>query len=201
MNTKTCKHCGWVYPITQPGKRCRMCGEPFEIVVCSRCGKPTPIEDIPQDKGMCRSCINALHQEVISRSNAFYSQVFDDWIAAIASIPKTYPTLTERQWLDACTYFDGCAKCGNKAIDTRGFFIGAELGGRYCDWNIIPLCERCAGSWDIKANVLMATVTRDHKEHSRDYRKRLAKILTYLGGKLDAASGSSSEHEESTGDS
>lgn len=200
MNTKTCKHCGWVYPITQPGTKCKMCGTPFEIVMCSKCGKPTPVESMQPGTCMCRSCRNAVERATINRSNAFYREVFDDWIAAINAIPRSYGTLTEQQWLDACRYFDGCAKCGSKDIDTRGFFIGAELGGRYCDWNVIPLCEKCAGSWDINLNVLLITKYRDQREHSREYRKNLAKILMYLGGKLDAATRSIGEHEKSTND-
>lgn len=189
MNTKTCKNCGWVYPITQPGRKCKICGEVFDIIVCSTCGKPTPLERMESGKGTCKACAAAIDRTYVAKRRKLQSDAFDEWLAKVASVPKSYPTLTEDQWLEACRYFNGCARCHSDDIDTRGFFVGAELGGRYCDWNIIPLCEKCASRWNLTANVFINAERHDHTERVGEYRECLMNILDYLGGKLDAALG------------
>lgn len=188
MNTKTCKGCGWVYPITQPGRICRICGTVFDVITCTSCGTPTPIEKMEVGTSTCKACA-AAHDRIVKRQKRQrQTDAFDEWIARIKSVPSNYPTLTEKQWLEACEFFNGCARCGDKVIDTRGFFVGAELGGRYCDWNIIPLCERCASRWNLSRNAFITAEKADYREHCSDYRECLAKIINYLGGKLDGAS-------------
>lgn len=187
MNTKTCKHCGWVYPITQPGRNCIICGQPFEVVTCSSCGTPTPAKELSGETLWCKACVN--RRDVAGKHRRMQARVdrFDEWLAKIAAVPADYPTLTEEQWLEACTFFNGCARCYSKDIDTRGFFVGAKLGGRYCDWNIIPLCEKCATNWDLDRSVFKYVYNRDNSKRSRESRDCLEKIIHYLGGKLDAA--------------
>ncbi len=187
MNTKTCKRCGWVYPSTQPGKRCRICGQPFEEVLCSSCGTLVPADNILNKQLVCRSCYNAAWKAGRKVRVQEMSDRFDEWVAKVASVPKAYPTLTEEQWIEACRFFDGCARCDCPDIDTRGFFIDASLGGRYCDWNVIPLCERCATSWDLTKSVFKYVEKRDTQARSKLYRTKLAKIIEYLGGKLNNA--------------
>ena len=187
MNTKTCKNCGWVYPITQPGRKCPICGETFDIVVCTTCHVPTPIDKMEAGTYTCKACAAAHDRIVKARRKQQQIEVFEDWIERVNSVPKNYPTLTEAQWLEACVFFDGCARCNSKDIDARGFFVGAELGGRYCDWNVIPLCERCASRWNLTGNMFIYSQQHDHKERGTEYRDCLVKIIEYLGGKLDAA--------------
>lgn len=187
MNTKTCKNCGWVYPITQPGRKCPICGQVFDIIVCTTCGKPTPFEQLEVGRPTCKACAAAYDRTVMARKMQFLSDQFDEWLAKINAVPKNYPTLTEEQWLEACLFFDGCARCHSKDIDTRGFFVDATLGGRYCDWNIIPLCEKCASTWNLTKNVFIHTLRRDYKAHGTEHRECLLQIIKYLGGKLDAA--------------
>lgn len=187
MNTKTCKNCGWVYPITQPGRRCLICGELFDIVICTVCGEPTPKEEISGRTLWCKACTNARDANAKAQHRQELVDEFDVWIGKIKSVPKDYPTLTEQQWLEACVFFDGCARCHSDEIDARGFFVGAKLGGRYCDWNIIPLCEKCAVNWNLTKSAFIYTETRDHNKGGSEYRECLAKIKKYLGGKLDDA--------------
>lgn len=71
-------------------------------------------------------------------------EIYNEWIESIRKIPKNYPTLTEEQWMEAVKHFGGCALCKDESIDARGYFIPFKLGGRYCDWNIIPVCAECA---------------------------------------------------------
>lgn len=123
---------------------------------------------------------------------------FDAWIAKVKQVPAKYPTLTEEQWLEACKFFDGCARCHNEIVDTRGFFIGAKLGGRYCDWNIIPLCERCASRWNLNKSIFVDVLYKDYQARGTEYRECLEKIVQYLEVKLDAAIKNVSDADETT---
>lgn len=190
MNTKTCKRCGWVYPITQPGTKCHMCGETFEYIVCRLCGDICDASKIANGN-LCKKCHSKLSgrtfkQRYRRRMDRLDSQ-FDEWLHKVSLVPKNYPTLTENQWLEACRFFNGCARCNSEDIDTRGFFIVAKLGGRYCDWNVIPLCEKCAKTWNITKSVFITAMLRDYQNRNTEYRDQLKKIVEYLEVKLDAA--------------
>lgn len=191
MNTKTCKHCGWVYPITQPGVACRICKTPFEVVVCRMCGEVVSGDKRVKSTNLCKRCFNGINLVSSRKSKAKRLESlegrFNAWLAKVRSVPKNYPTLTEEQWLAACRHFDGCARCHSDNVDTRGFFISAALGGRYCDWNIIPLCERCASRWNLDKSVFVYVYNRDHVERTDEYRECLENIIKYLEVKLDAA--------------
>lgn len=192
MNTKTCKGCGWVYPITQPGTICKICRTPFDIVVCRMCGEVVSGDKRVKNTNLCRACFYSVNKVSTPKSLAKRKKRLDDkfdcWIARVKSVPKEYPTLTEEQWLAACAHFDGCARCHSKDLDTRGFFISAALGGRYCDWNIIPLCERCASRWDLNKSVFNYVISKDYTESVHgEYIECLDKIVEYLEVKLDAA--------------
>lgn len=201
MNTKTCKHCGWVYPITQPGKVCVVCGAPFDLITCDKCKQPTPLDKMEKGTYTCKACASAHDVLVKARRRQMLDDQFNGWLDKIKQVPKSYPTLTEEQWLEACQFFDGCARCGSKDIDTRGFFVGSELGGRYCDWNVIPVCERCAAKWNLSKSAFKYIEKADSNARSRTYRDCLSKILEYLGGKLDAATRTSEATSSSTADS
>lgn len=113
---------------------------------------------------------------------------YNAWMDKVKKVPANYPTLTEQQWMDACRYFGGCARCHSKDIEARGFFIGFEVGGRYCDWNIIPLCERCSKVWNLTLNPFLLAERKDRVERADyEYRENLHNIIEYLGGKLDDA--------------
>lgn len=197
MNTKTCKRCGWVYPITQPGVKCRICGTPFDIVVCSRCGTFSKLEDLPnKNSTQCRSCYRAIARDNKARLGRVRYERFLDrkkteselWLDKVRRVPKNYPTLSEEQWIDVCRFFGGCARCGSSDVDTRGFFISHTNGGRYCDWNIIPLCERCAMVWNTDKNQFLYTVFKDYNDRAHgEYQRQLQRIKQYLEAKLDAA--------------
>lgn len=69
---------------------------------------------------------------------------YEEWQKLIAEVPANYPTLTEAQWLTACSHFSRCAMCNSEDISSRGYFISFKVNGRYCDWNVIPVCEKCS---------------------------------------------------------
>lgn len=200
MNTKTCKRCGWVYPITQPGTRCLICGEPFELVACRVCG--SIFEQDTSAKTLitrCTKCSYAAQANSNRKRLEAMHKRFDEWVDKVRKVPDNYPTLTEAQWLEACSYFNGCARCDSDEIDTRGFFIGRELGGRYCDWNVIPLCTRCATMWKLNKSVFAYAYRRGYykwnphrqklgvNEDRSEFTRNLENIVKYLGVRLDNA--------------
>jgi hypothetical protein len=106
----------------------------------------------------------------------------DAWVERIKKIPRNYPTLTEAQWLEAVRHFNGCALCDDESVDTRGYFIPFVRGGRYCNWNIIPVCYKCA----LKARALPNYFLWDRP-------KDLLKIIDYLEERIDEALAKSTE--------
>lgn len=69
---------------------------------------------------------------------------FNKWLGKIAKVPQPLKTLTQEEWVAACTHFGECAICHNESIDARGMFVAFGLGGRYAAWNVIPICDECA---------------------------------------------------------
>lgn len=190
MSTRTCKCCGWVYPERHVGITCIVCGQPFEERWCPSCRQLKPASSFDKRYNICKKCRRPIENHATRKRLQKLDDMFKEWVDKVQRVPKDYPTLTEDQWLAACSYFDGCARCHSKDIDTRGFFIGAKLGGRYCDWNIIPLCEKCATTWNLEQSIFRNAERRDYDARSTEYRECLAKIVEYLGGKLDDAAGS-----------
>ena len=102
------------------------------------------------DSSLCRECYRKYIREAYIPGVLYEAQKekvtksLNDWLALIEQVPKPIKTLTEKQWLDTCSYFKKCAYCSNEAITARSFFISFKLGGRYAAWNIIPVCDKCA---------------------------------------------------------
>ena len=195
--TKKCPGCGWEYPIHSTRRTCVFCKTPIPIGFCSKCGKYT--DDLINS--MCRECHNAYKVEcemrMYKKNLANTGDAFESWLSMVKQVPKSYPTLSQEQWLEACRYFDGCAMCGNELIDTRGFFIHFADGGRYCNWNVIPLCEACANSRKTRTNPFVVMhgrlgyksvlSTETALEHAHNNPKRLERIIAYLQPKLEEA--------------
>lgn len=95
---------------------------------------------------MCRHCYDTVIRKPDAMPNVRQRrrEVYQEWLDKIKLIPKNYPTLTEEQWLKTVKHFNGCAMCGSEEVDTRQYFIPFKNGGRYCDWNVIPVCTNCA---------------------------------------------------------
>lgn len=213
MNTKTCKRCGWVYPITQPGTKCLICGEPFELVACRVCG--AIFEQNTTSKNLtnrCSKCAQLAHVDSMRKRIAGMHDRFDEWLAKVREVPKDYPTLTEEQWMEACRYFNGCARCDSDEIDARGFFIGRQLGGRYCDWNVIPLCTKCAAVWKLDKSAFAYAYLKGRDRYGKNKRRigvsndtleftrNIENIAKYLEVRLDRAVGSVQDNgEDATG--
>ena len=183
--------CGWEVPATHVNAVCPVCRTPYDSFTCIRCRKKVPISERTAGRNWCKACDYAAHLRRCAayqaRVNALLDSHFEEWLSKVRRVPKNYPTLTEEQWIEACRYFCGCARCGSEDITARGFFIGFDIGGRYCDWNVIPLCDKCAGSFKESVNQFIYTRNRGRNTKSAELMDCLWAIVEYLGGKLDRA--------------
>lgn len=175
MATKTCKKCGWVVALQDPSNYCYICGAPFDLRVCNICGEPY---ETWAKRNVCKKC----YQEVVKAGDQRALRqrreaVYEEWLRKVRAVPADYPKLTESQWLDAVKHFGHCALCKDESIDARGYFIPFKDGGRYCDWNIVPLCSKCAMAFKSNYNWFVATRRPPG----------LMDIIDYLEVKLDAA--------------
>lgn len=177
MTTKTCKKCGWVCDIRDPNIYCPICGTRFEAGICTKCGKP--VIYYRRDRCVCKTC----YDTVVRNPNAYQDtqrrrkNMYAEWVEKVRKVPEDYPRLTEAQWLEAVKYFNGCAFCGADSVDARGYFIPFKNGGRYCDWNIVPMCEACSIRMKKDSNYFI----------SRRKPAGLLNIISYLEDKLNAA--------------
>lgn len=212
MSTKTCKGCGWEFPVTHKAKQCRFCGTPIHEHICVECDELKKVHYIT---GVCYDCAKQLKDEKRAanlwrrfervkktdytsyhKSIAKYIKSLNDkytrWLEKIDKIPKPYKFLTEEQWLETCSFFNGCALCDNEEVTTRGYFIPFKEGGRYCNWNVIPLCEQCATRMNKQPNPFKRTCTRMNKTVNTDRgmsKKKVETIAIYLSKKMEALIG------------
>jgi hypothetical protein len=166
--------------------------------ICERCGEESTELN---ERGLCPTCNKKRRVEaemVLYNKNINITDTqFKDWLDKIKRVPKDYPTLTQEQWLAACKHFDGCAMCDSESIDARGFFIEFKEGGRYCDWNVIPMCDICVSNHKIRTNPFkmmhhrLGIKPKSSKETNLEFAhnspKRLKKIVDYLQPILEDA--------------
>lgn len=75
------------------------------------------------------------------RANNISEAKYEKWLKLTE---LHFKPVTEEQWIEACSYFEGCAICGEEHIESRQFFVPFEEGGRYAAWNIFPMCGKCS---------------------------------------------------------
>ncbi len=166
---------------------------------CKVCGKPS--DKLRIDTPVCPDCFrirsrhyhrndsvenkNRLARGLIRRVRAKAEIQYTEWITKLTSVDTH--TLTEDEWLAACTYFKGCAICGGVDISARSYFIPFAAGGRYNACNVLPCCEQCATSLKKQPNpfirfnkvlCLSSTIIRGAGADT------LAKIVDYLDARL-----------------
>lgn len=165
MQFRLCKHCGEDHDFAYRFSKCRKCREYLDEQKCNTC-KEIKLNDQfyryknGKAKGYynlrCKSCnvirsrkfdkenpekrrvIAARHYEKYTKLRA---EQFEDWQALTE---ERFKMLTEKQWLEACIHFEGCAICGEEHIEARDFFVPYKDGGRYTAWNVFPVCGKCA---------------------------------------------------------
>lgn len=193
MNTKKCSRCGWLFSTNDPARFCAICGAEFpgyKVEVPKRVplphGRVLSVRRPPEPTSTVRT-LKRYYREV-----ARTDQQYADWLDRIKLIQKPYTTLTEAQWLEACRYFGGCALCDSLDIETRGFFIPFSDGGMYCNWNVIPLCDKCATMTITQKNPFR----RMHGELNRSLEvrrglglKKVQAVADYLNERIDEAIG------------
>ena len=197
MNTKTCKGCGWIYPLITPYSTCRFCGRAFTEGTCSICKEPS--DDIIPGTKLCRKCYNkrnGVYQKRVMHTTddnqKYYRRLckeaderFAAWIEQLKSI--TTHTLTEDEWMESCRYFGGCSLCNSDQIDARGYFIRFEDGGKYNACNVIPICDKCATALKYQSNPFrqMNPIINRNLATSRGYSlEKLEKVAEYLQSKI-----------------
>lgn len=173
MALKKCPKCGWELDIRDSKNRCPICSTMFEVRLCKGCGKPFKTSIARNYCDACRYRFSPNKVQSIKREVKR-----EEWLNKLQHVPKDYPRLSEEQWMEAVNYFGACAMCGGESIDTRLYFIPYEDGGKYCDWNIVPVCDACATRARNNSNLFPLI-------HSPV--KGLDDIMEYLEPKLDKA--------------
>lgn len=139
---------------------------------CSTCEKTLPIEQFGKAivgnrfgyRYSCKACeikrFNAPHrknsdtrkaarQRAYERSRERVEKIYEKWLET-SDLP--FKVLSEKEWLQTCKYFNGCAICGNEIIEARAFFVPFKDGGKYAAWNMIPVCGTCGTESTMKSN-------------------------------------------------
>lgn len=173
------------------------------MLLCTKCGLDMPVE-LCYDRPGCQNCsiqrsrakfyqLPAARQEEIRNHRNAYKRFtirrteaqLDVWQHWISKIPKDYHTLTEEEWEKVVEYFDGkCAFCQLNDFTLRGMFLTANQGGRYCNWNVIPVCDVCINRPKNKNPFRFMskqyTATMSISSLRRYSVKKLRKIVEYL---------------------
>lgn len=176
----TCPTCGHVYPWQVPRSMCRYCKTEFTRGTCYVCRE---YKDHIRH-GKCRECSNEINSRSSKRQAANAAQEYAEWVNKITSVPKPLKTLTEDDWLYACSYFNGCAICGEDTIDARVLFVPGHRGGTYTMYNVIPACEKCATAHNQTAAYKNNPFSALYGKYTRANRERLETLKKYLQERL-----------------
>lgn len=158
MKSRTCTGCGWVFPSSNHDTKCKFCKALFKEQYCNTCKGFKPTEEFGvhngRRKSICKSCsfkpLHALDTKEwnLERNRKFMSIRLKEAEAKLDALHKAakqpFKILSEQQWLEACSYFNGCAICGHEHIETRQFILNPKHGGKYSVWNVVPMCGKCA---------------------------------------------------------
>lgn len=191
--TKVCSKCGWEFPVTSKGRNCRFCKTPFLEGFCASCGT---YGKFATGTPHCKKCHSKKTNDPKYNYRKYQKPLeeaedrFDEWLHVISKVPLPARTLTQDEWLEACAYFGKCAVCSSEEIAARSFFVTFKFGGRYANWNIIPVCEKCATSLVHQQNPFI----HYHTWLNFNIKKRgvtsdtIKNITAYLRPRLEAAS-------------
>jgi len=173
-----CPACGWVFPSTYINSTCRFCHSPLLLCICPICGElkvPYSTEDL-----ICKDCKAKQNRVLYNAKKKAYHEKLNATLIKRLTTPK-FRALTEAEWLETCSYFAGCAYCGNSSIDARTYFIPFADGGRYTVWNVIPICEECAKQQNLFKRIPDVANIHKSKKESAQY---ISKIIKYLSSRV-----------------
>lgn len=173
-----CPKCGAVYPWQKPRDKCRYCKTRFTRGTCAICHEYSD----KVNRGYCTKCKAKSDIAYLRRNKAKATEEYLDWLNTISQVPAPLRTLTEEDWDYACRYFGGCAICGKPEIEARVYYVPRGLGGSYTMYNIVPVCEKCAMTYN---QVLRdATVSNPFKavygQYHAENRHRVDKVKSFL---------------------
>lgn len=173
---------------------CPNCKTRFTEGICRICNNYS--NDITWSR-KCRKCYNAYQNEIKKKHyangnsaekryrtkiRAVNASDFIEWRNKIRRL--SYHTLTENEWVLICQHFSGCAMCDSDNISARSMLVHPKHGGKYCIWNVIPLCEECATELRRQLNPFEAFEDRisgnKHKHKRGRSRDNLKQILEWL---------------------
>lgn len=204
-SVRKCKGCGWTFPQSFHGEKCRYCKTVFDTQWCRHEEAFVPDHKMPRlksgpNKGrttyICVDCRSAYRMKYDKRNREgqrLRSQRFDmkqiekykDMFDQLIKSNKDFKPMTEEEWHKVCEYFGGCAICGEEHIESREFFINFKDGGKYAAWNMFPLCGKCATHTKFTANPFMWLDKRmGYTRHIGITEERRQKMYNYFVGQI-----------------
>lgn len=154
---RICSSCGNKHHKSYTGKRCVKCKEFLSFFVCNVCGRCLPKEEFASNKPHCKACKALLtklyyaenpdkYANKLSNDTEFadkqYDGVYAEWRKAIAEL-EPISSLTESEWFEIVSFFNGCALCADSHVEKRMYFDLPSNGGKYNRFNIFPVCNEC----------------------------------------------------------
>lgn len=200
-NRNKCKYCGGSFDVPYiSGPRL-----PTEVK-CLKCLETKPADQFNlmrhrgrlKHRDYCKSCEKLRHKERQKRNPETYkASVRRRYLAAVDRINKKYEewletsdvpfkVLSEKEWLDTCRYFGGCAVCGSDAIEARTFFVPFKEGGKYAAWNMIPVCGTCGTEATLTSNPFKWLKGANARKLGMTP-ERAVKIVDYLEQQIERA--------------
>ena len=189
---KICKSCGAAVPKDYRKLLCPTCKAKFQEGLCTICGQYT--YNVKQNGGgsiICKTCASRIECErgykakKRERARAHTQSLFE---VHIEKLPKNPKPLSEKEWQEACRYFNGCAICGNNSIAARMLFIPAKYGGRYTASNVVPVCSKCATEARASCNPnpynRYCQIIRRGRDYFKIIEEKMPEVYAYIVEKL-----------------
>lgn len=156
---KYCSKCKLYYGPEYEHAKCS-CGSFVSPLTCKTCGEDKDLDEYHDVKEAgrvtkrrsCKPCYNfkktdsAAETVGLSHYRGRRRKVVGNAIEQLEHAiehGKELKHLTEKEWLQTCNHFNGCALCGHEYIEVRLPWINPTIGGRYVKSNVIPVCESC----------------------------------------------------------
>lgn len=125
---------------------------------CRRCGEIKTLGDFCKDKSspsgrniVCKTCESARRLNYKRLDVKDYIARADKELAEFRDLLDKTATenfITHKHWLEVCGYFKKCAVCAENEIEAKYFLVPFKKEGKYCNYNIIPICLKCRAMID-----------------------------------------------------
>lgn len=192
---RVCPKCGWYYPPSSKHlKKCKFCGTIFDAQVCKYCNETfstaeaKAYSDTP-GTFIARICPTCAEQVIKLSRKELNTTKFNTRINCIKRLHEMYNThisfykklhtkntTISRLNTELVRNYRGCFFCMSQ-IDSYRMIIPPADGGRYDEFNVIPLCKECAKMLDYDKNILVAAEPLINKKSKVRYSNKLKKML------------------------